>query len=555
MRPLLRPLPRRVTRPLAIVVLLAWVAAMATLVRQSYFEASAASLATDLARYGSAATWRGVYYRGEKIGFTVSQTVPSDDGFDLEETGRLEMTLLGAASAATIRTAAHVDKNFTLRAFEFSLDPGTGAIEVNGRVRGNSLTLEIKTKTGTRTEERTLEEPPALAQNMARRLASAGFVPGARHQWTIFDPATLRNSPVTVTVGEREVVRAGESRLPAFRVELEFAGLRTTSWITDTGEVIREESPLGLITVRETPDVARAMAVSGRMRVDMLQASSVVPQSDKVIGEPRDVVRLRLQLSGADLSAAGVDALHGGTQQVEGDIVELRDAKTLRAERRDPETAKFLGAEAFVESDAPEIIAESETAVRGVTGARARAERLTRYVNALLEKKPTVSLPSALEVLRTKVGDCNEHTVLYVAMARALGLPARIAVGMVYIHGAFYYHAWPEVYLAEGEDQGLWLPVDPTLNQFPADATHLRFMRGGLDKQAAILPLIGRLRMTVLDVEMAPNSMPILVGRQPADLGTVAVPLPQRDRQRCPCPERHPNAQSPRVGDPAGSPR
>ena len=60
---------------------------------------------------------------------------------------------------------------------------------------------------------------------------------------------------------------------------------------------------------------------------------------------------------------------------------------------------------------------------RGAQGPRARAERLVRHVNALLEKKPTVSLPSALEVLRTRVGDCNEHTALYVAMARAAGHP------------------------------------------------------------------------------------------------------------------------------------
>ncbi len=107
-------------------------------------------------------------------------------------------------------------------------------------------------------------------------------------------------------------------------------------------------------------------------------------------------------------------------------------------------------------------------------------------------------------MLRTKVGDCNEHTALYVALARALGIPARIAVGLAYvrgIQGAFYYHAWPEVYLEDG-GRGLWLPVDPTFNQFPADATHVRLARGGLDKQAAILPMIGRLRMDVLDVEL-----------------------------------------------------
>jgi transglutaminase-like putative cysteine protease len=306
--------------------------------------------------------------------------------------------------------------------------------------------------------------------------------------------------------------------------------------VTDTGEVVREESPLGLITVRESAEQARGMAVSGRMRGDLLAASAVVPRMRTSIAEPRDVRRMRLRLDGVSLSAPDMD---GVNQHVDGDILELRDPQSLSAERADPEAVRYLAPEAFIESDAPEIVAEAETAVRGVAGTRARAERLTRYVNALLDKKPTISLPSAREVLRTKVGDCNEHTALYVAMARALGIPARIAVGLVYIHGAFYYHAWPEVYVDESEARGLWLPVDPTLNQFPADATHLRLARGGLDKQAAIIPLIGHLTITVLDVELAPNSTPILAGRQPApaDLGALSIPIPRRESACCACRE------------------
>jgi len=202
---------------------------------------------------------------------------------------------------------------------------------------------------------------------------------------------------------------------------------------------------------------------------------------------------------------------------------------------------RYLAPEPLVESDAPAIVAEAERALRGVVGARARAERLTRYVSALLDKKPTVSLPSALEVLQTKVGDCNEHTALYVAMARAAGIPARMAVGLVYVRGAqgaFYYHAWPEVYLDEGNGRGLWLPVDPTLNQFPADGTHLRLVRGGLDQQAAIVPLIGRLRMEVLDLELAPNSTPILVGREQAGLAPFAIDVPQASAAACRCGDR-----------------
>src|SRR5204862_2757557 len=122
---ILRPVPRSITQPLSLLTLLAWLAVMALVVNRSYLQASS-NLATDLARYGSSATWRGVYYRGEKIGFTVSQTVPTADGFDLEEDGRLQMALLGATTAATIRTTAHVDAALVLHAFEFSLDPRTG---------------------------------------------------------------------------------------------------------------------------------------------------------------------------------------------------------------------------------------------------------------------------------------------------------------------------------------------------------------------------------------------------------------------------------------------
>jgi transglutaminase-like putative cysteine protease len=537
MRAFFTPWPRRVTRSISILTLLAWAIVMTLLVRRSYLQASTATLATDLARYGSTAVWRGVYYRGEKIGFTVGQTTREDTGFRLEEDGRLQMALLGATTPATIRTTAHVDAAFTLHAFEFSLDPGTGAIEVRGTLNGRKLSLEVRTPSGSRREERELDEPPALSLNLSRRLANGGLITGARHQWTVFDPATLRNSPVTVDVGRRELIRgAGTAPLPAFRVEMAFAGLRTTSWVTDTGEVVREESPLGLITVRESPENARAMAVPRRIQVDLIQTSAVATRMTSRIDEPRDVRRMHLRLRGLLDAKLPSQDLQGGAQTFDGDAVELIDPRQLRPEPLDGAATRYLAAEPFIESDAPEIRSEAETAVRGAETDRARAEKLTRYVNALLDKKPTVSLPSAREVLRTRVGDCNEHTALYVAMARAAGIPARIAVGLVFVHGAFYYHAWPEVYVDRTASRGVWLPVDPTLNQFPADATHIRLIRGGLEKQAAILPLIGRLSIDVDRVELAANSTPVLVGRQPIDLGALAIPIPRRETACCSCP-------------------
>jgi transglutaminase-like putative cysteine protease len=413
-------------------------------------------------------------------------------------------------------------------------------VSVSGDVNGRQLTLRVTTKGGTHTETRELAEPPALSQNLSRRLANGGLVPGARHQWMVFDPATLRNAPVTVHVGRREVVRGESSPIPAFRVEMEFAGIRTTSWVTDTGEVVREESPLGLISVRESPDRARAMAVPGRVQADLLDASAVVPVMTNVrarIDEPRDVRRLRVRLEGVEIDDAD---LEGVGQTAEGGVIDVRDARAIQPGPADPDASRYLAPEPLIESDAPEIRAEAIAAVGDASGMRARAERLTRHVNALLEKKPTVGFPSAREVLRTRVGDCNEHTALFVAMARSLGIPSRISVGLVHAHGAFYYHAWPEVYVSEAAGQGYWLPVDPTLNEFPADATHIRLARGGLDKQAAILPLIGRLKMTVLDLELAPTTDQVIVGKTepPVDLGALAIPIPRRE-SCCAClPDR-----------------
>jgi transglutaminase-like putative cysteine protease len=537
------PLTRRVTRPLSLLMLVAWIAVMAVLVNRSYVQATG-NLATDLARYGSTAQWRGVYYRGEKLGFTVSQTVPidggEDAGFELQEDGQLQMSLLGAHTITTLRTNARVNRAFELQSFEFSLDPGTGPIKISGVVRELDLHISITSGGRTRTEVRRLAERPMLSLNLVRRLADEGLTPGSIHQWNMFDPATLRNAPVTVRVGQREIVRSASTPIPAFRVDMEFSGLKTTAWITDTGEIVREESPLGFISVREPPERARALAIDGRIRQDLLETSAVVPVKERrtpplpPIDDPRNVRRLRMRVEGADLSSPD---LQGVGQRIDGNIVEIIDAQKLVAGPADADLAEYLAAEPFIESDDPAIRAAAVEAIGKAVGTRARAEALTRFVNSTVQKKPTVSLPSAREVLRTRIGDCNEHTALFVAMSRAVGIPARIAVGLVYVRGAFYYHAWPEVYIDESATRGFWLPVDPTFNQFPADATHFRLARGGLDKQAAIIPLIGRVKIAMIDLEVVTDSTAVLVGKvEPSAGAPIALPPSRRQSRWClPC--------------------
>ncbi|HNR93775.1 MAG TPA: transglutaminase-like domain-containing protein, partial [Kiritimatiellia bacterium] len=98
-----------------------------------------------------------------------------------------------------------------------------------------------------------------------------------------------------------------------------------------------------------------------------------------------------------------------------------------------------------------------------------------------------------IEVLRVGAGDCNEHTYLFVALARAAGIPARIHLGVVYLDGAFYYHAWPSVFV------GRWVDMDPTFGQHEADASHIFLGEGESAAQVRLLQVVGQVKADILE--------------------------------------------------------
>ena len=102
------------------------------------------------------------------------------------------------------------------------------------------------------------------------------------------------------------------------------------------------------------------------------------------------------------------------------------------------------------------------------------------------------SFSNAMEALKSGRGDCTEHSILFVALARAVGIPARSAVGIAYwpIGEGFGWHAWAEVKIGDR-----WYAVDPTWNQPIADATHIKLAVGGPAEQARIVMLLGSLKV------------------------------------------------------------
>jgi len=149
------PLPAGLARILSTLVVVAWVLQLGLLLRQTFY-ATPLALAADLASYSASAQWRGIYYRGAKIGFSVGQTTPTDDGYEIREDARLRMTLVGAETAVRMTSRAVVDRGFALRRFLFSLDPGSGPTTIEGVLDGKRLDLTIRNSAGVRRESREL---------------------------------------------------------------------------------------------------------------------------------------------------------------------------------------------------------------------------------------------------------------------------------------------------------------------------------------------------------------------------------------------------------------
>ena len=143
----------------------------------------------------------------------------------------------------------------------------------------------------------------------------------------------------------------------------------------------------------------------------------------------------------------------------------------------------------FIQSKNPQIVSMAKEIVKYEKDKLKAARLIYEWVYKNIEKVPAITIPMATEVLKTRRGDCNEHTTLYTALGRAAGIPTRIALGLTYKDGFFYYHAWPEIFVKQ------WIAVDPTLGQFPADAAHIRLITGDIDKQAQILSVVGKIKV------------------------------------------------------------
>jgi hypothetical protein len=505
-------------------ILAAWIGGLGLLAWRQVSRGDAERLAEVALRVTPGAAFYGVTQGSEQIGFASSTIDTAATGLILTDLFVADLPVGGALHRASARSEVWLTRGLALDSFALTLDSDAGGIRVTGRPEGDSvLTVALKTGDEPADTQRVQARGPVFLPTLVPLAVMLSRRPqvGARRTLMVFDPTAMAPREVTVRIAAESLFTLVDSAafdqgskrwgpalrdtVRAWRLETEGGDnpARLSGWVDAQGRMVRVTQPGAMVMQRMAYELAYE-----NWRLDRRERKSRAATSDSDILESTAIAasaslakgrRDRLSVRLGNVSLAGFD-LDGGRQRLTGDTLHIatEPPSALVAAYRLGDRAiagrfaRELAHEPLLQVDDPRIRALAERLRGTETDPRVVAQRIERWVHDSLKKEITFGMPNATQVLASRKGDCNEHTQLYLALARAAGIPSRISAGLAWVRGKFYYHAWPEVFLGD------WVAVDPTFGEFPADAAHLRFVTGGLDRQAELLRLIGNLKIDVV---------------------------------------------------------
>lgn len=290
--------------------------------------------------------------------------------------------------------------------------------------------------------------------------------------------------------------------------------MQTLIWIDDEGHVLKSYTPgLELVAFDSTGEQATAGIVAG---ADILTATAVevsghltTPEKAQRVGY---LITPRTSRSDADVTYA-FQAQPGqwSRQTAEGtfQLLVSRDPQ-----QRVGETFTTSNLTPGPEDSRPGPLIDSNGTLVKRLAAASTAPRdqplrialdLAQTAKSLVRRTDYAQgFRTASDVAREGSGDCTARSILLAAMLRSRGIPARVAVGLVYMptedQPRMVYHMWTLAYI-----EGRWVHLDATLTggYAPADritlGTHHLADGNEYECVAPILGIIGQVDIAIVN--------------------------------------------------------
>jgi hypothetical protein len=438
--------------------------------------------------------WAGIFIQGERIGYSFTKISRADTGLTVENLTRMTLIMMNQTRTLTTHVFAHTDKDYTLKDYSLELRNG-GEQRVEGEIVGKQLKLTSFTQGRSFSQTINLQDKPYFPDAIEQVIKAKNMKPGDEISIPYFDPTTQTSATARISMHDAEKVDVMGEVKTGTRFDLSFMGINSVLWLDEEFKLIKESSPAMHLDIIPLSKQQALAEITPDKAFDLITFFSV--KLDSPTPNPRTLSYLKVEMQ--DITTEDLDLNDDYQKQVslqpiiiESTLPKLADLPALALPIQ--EHAEFLESSAYIQCTDRRIIDKARDIIDDEKNATSAVARLVNGVYNYLEKNPTASLPSALDVLETKKGDCNEHSILFTALARAAGIPTKIYVGLVNLDGyAYYYHAWCAVWL------GSWVAVDPTFNQFPADVGHLKLKEGEIAEQAVVLKVVGKLKIKMLE--------------------------------------------------------
>jgi hypothetical protein len=446
--------------------------------------------------------WTGILFNDSRIGFShfaISPSKTRSGCFEIRCQAFMNFRFLAMQKKVSVTSFDLVDKDLRLISFVYDYFIDDSLLKLTGEVNGDILkVIGSSGKTGSENEFRTDGELyPGSATNLYPLVH--GLSRGKKYTYRIYDGEAQKIVDISQEVLAYE--RSDLFQGGAYRISTRYLGQDVTTWLNGQGLPLIETALGGVIVTRlENQEQAREYLVQSSLnRKESLLDFSLV-RVRKPIPNPGRVTDMEVYIDGVpeDLTLPS-DGRQTCERRGERVLCSIRAGLpgSSGSGGDEQEARAYLQPSIPVPSDSPEVRSLALKIACGKTEGPGRVEAILAWIRDNIRREP-VDVFSALDVLTGKRAECQGHAYLYAALARSLGIPTRVVNGVVYAEDfqGFLYHSWAESFLA-----GQWVAVDPTLCQFPADATHIKFLEG--ETVSSLAPLVGVMGRISIEVRHA----------------------------------------------------
>jgi hypothetical protein len=414
-----------------------------------------------------------VFFEGKKAGYSKHERMVSEGKvISIEE---LDVTINRFGIPVSMATTTRIYETLDGKplGFESVLDGGLMKMESSGTIRPDGK-LALTTGSAGSVQNSIMEWPEGALMSEGLRLLqeSKGLEEGTEYSCRAFEPTMQMAVDIKTRVGTKKSVDllGRIVTLTEVTTTVSMAGMGeipSKSYLDEDFKLQKSVSPFLGISM-EMVACPKEFALGKNDVVELIGKmfiDSPVPLKD--LDSAESITYHLDPVEGAKLTIP-----QNNNQQVrkaaDGKViltvkpVAAPSGVTFPYKGNDPAALEALKPAQFVQSDHEMIIELARRAVGKTKDTAQAVDKIEAFVADYVEDKNlSVGYASAVEVAQSKQGDCTEHAVLTAALCRAVGIPAQVVMGLVYVsewqglENGFGGHAWNQAYVG-----GKWIGLD-----------------------------------------------------------------------------------------------